>query len=293
MSDAFLGHLSGEVTTLCNCWRVSRADGVVMGFTDHDRPLAVDGTLFEPESGLSASEARKVEGLGIPTIEVAGALAADSITEADILDGRYDGAAVEALLVNWAQPSQFALTARAVVAKITRSDGRFVAELEGPARGLDAVRGRTLGRHCDARLGDARCTVNLADPAYAGAGTVVAVEGADGVTASGLAGFAPGWFAGGVISWTGGGKAGRSERVASSRHAGGLTALTYWSGTATRPQPGDTFTIVAGCDRSFATCKAKFANQLNFRGFPHLPGNDQAYSYVTEDGVFDGTPLVP
>jgi len=35
----------------------------------------------------------------------------------------------------------------------------------------------------------------------------------------------------------------------------------------------DTFTITAGCDKTFPTCKAKFANQINFRGFPHMPGN--------------------
>ena len=38
--------------------------------------------------------------------------------------------------------------------------------------------------------------------------------------------------------------------------------------------PGDTFTITAGCDKQFATCGAKFANAVNFRGFPHMPGND-------------------
>ena len=58
------------------------------------------------------------------------------------------------------------------------------------------------------------------------------------------------------------------------------------------PQAGDSFTIVAGCDKRFGTCKAKFANRENFRGFPHLPGNDSAYAYVTDGLVFDGGPVV-
>ena len=37
---------------------------------------------------------------------------------------------------------------------------------------------------------------------------------------------------------------------------------------------GQTFTITAGCDKHLDTCKAKFANTVNFRGFPHMPGND-------------------
>ena len=51
--------------------------------------------------------------------------------------------------------------------------------------------------------------------------------------------------------------------------------------------------MTAGCDKSFATCKAKFDNAVNFRGFPHLPGNDAGYNYVTDGGVFDGGAVVP
>ena len=75
------------------------------------------------------------------------------------------------------------------------------------------------------------------------------------------------------------------------------------SGTAVRlvtlePPPfavvaGDTFKVTAGCDKSFGACKAKFANTINFRGFPHLPGNDAVYTYASGEGMFDGAPLVP
>jgi uncharacterized phage protein (TIGR02218 family) len=53
------------------------------------------------------------------------------------------------------------------------------------------------------------------------------------------------------------------------------------------------FSVLAGCDKAFSTCKKKFDNALNFRGFPHLPGNDVAYSYVVEGSDFDGGPVVP
>lgn len=286
-------HLAGGVTTLCHCWRLTLADATVMGFTDHDRPLSVDGTAFAPDSGMAASEMRHAEGMSVAVADVVGALSADAITEGDILDGRYDGAVVETLLVNWAAPAEFVPLGRASIAKVTRSDGRFVAELEGMARGLAAVHGRVLGRHCDAALGDGRCKVALGQPAYKGSGTVTALDGPDGIVASGLDAYADGWFSAGSIMWTSGAKAGRSERVAASRRLTAGTALSYWPATVSRPQPGDTFDIHAGCDKSFATCKAKFANALNFRGFPHLPGNDSAYSYVNEDGEFDGAPLVP
>jgi uncharacterized phage protein (TIGR02218 family) len=51
---------------------------------------------------------------------------------------------------------------------------------------------------------------------------------------------------------------------------------------------GDGFTIRAGCDKRIATCGAKFANTANFRGFPHIPGQDTILRYATKDGGHDG-----
>lgn len=292
-SPELQAHLGRTVTTLCHCWRVRLRDGTVFGFTDHDRALTVDGDDFAPESGFTGSEARAREGLGIDTMDVEGALSSARITEVDIIDGRYDGAVVETLLVNWRAPAQFAELRRATIAKITRSDGRFVAELESFGRGLDLVRGRQVLRRCDAELGDQRCGVSLAGPAFTGAGEVVSFNGRDRVLAAGLDGYAQGWFANGLLTWTSGLGTGRSERVVDFRHEAEGTVVVIRPTQSALPQTGDTFSIAAGCDKSFATCKAKFANALNFRGFPHLPGNDSAYSYVTANGEFDGGPLVP
>uniref|UniRef100_UPI000E0CE318 baseplate hub domain-containing protein n=1 Tax=Alkalilacustris brevis TaxID=2026338 RepID=UPI000E0CE318 len=52
LDPALQAHLDAGTTTLAWCWRITRADGVSFGFTDHDRTLAFDGTEFEPESGL-------------------------------------------------------------------------------------------------------------------------------------------------------------------------------------------------------------------------------------------------
>jgi uncharacterized phage protein (TIGR02218 family) len=290
--EALAEHLAREITTACHCWRLTRTDGTITGFTDHDRPLTVDGTVFEPETGFSASEARDTLGLAVDTVDVEGALSSADISEADIAAGLYDRATVETLLVNWRQPQDFALLRKATIGKITRSDGRFVAELESQAHALDRPSGRYLTRACDAELGDARCGVLLDHPDYGGAGAVVAVETAEAVAVSGLDGFASGWFSHGTLRWMTGARAGRSERIVAHRKDGGGVTLTLRPGGGPAVA-GDAFTVKAGCDKSFATCRGKFANALNFRGFPHLPGNDAAYNYVVDGGKFDGGPVVP
>ena len=37
--------------------------------------------------------------------------------------------------------------------------------------------------------------------------------------------------------------------------------------------------MIEGCDKRFATCIARFANAVNCRGEPHLPGNDLLTRY--------------
>ena len=46
------------------------------------------------------------------------------------------------------------------------------------------------------------------------------------------------------------------------------------------------------CDKRWRTCVDAFGNGENFRGFPHLPGNDAAYGYASDGQVMDGGALV-
>jgi len=291
--EALAAHLEGAATTVCHCWRLTRRDGAVKGFTDHDRALVVAGTAFRPLTGFSASEARDTLGLAVDTVDVEGALSSDEIDEDDIAAGLYDDATVETLLVNWNEPSQFAMLRSATIGKITRRDNAFVAELKSRSHALDQIGGRLVARKCDAELGDGRCRFALGQAGFSGMGTVLAAPAAESLRVAGLDGFATGWFALGRIEWTGGALAGRVSTVTGHVKGAGGVDLTLRPAEGAAPGPGDTFVIRAGCNKAFATCKEKFSNAINFQGFPHLPGNDAAYGYVVDGDVFDGAPLVP
>lgn len=293
VSEDFRTHLGGETTTLCHCWRMTRRDGKVAGYTDHDERLNVDGTVFQPESGFSASEARDRLGLGTDTVDIDGALSSLDISDEEIAAGLFDGAGVETLLVNWSEPSQWTLLRKAVIGKIVRQDGQFTAELLSPTESLDRVNGRYIRRNCDAVLGDHRCKVALDQPGFHGHGAVVEVEGRDAVLVSGMNEAEAGWFSHGRLTWTSGANIGRTEQVLDHARRLDGVRLVLWRDRTIVSAAGDTFTVEVGCDKLFATCKAKFGNSANFRGFPHLPGNDAAYGYVTDGVVFDGAPIVP
>lgn len=90
LSPALQAHLDDGTTTLSWCWRISGADGVALGFTDHDRTLSFDGTEFEPESGFAASEIRAVSDLAVDAQGATGGLTSDRIRQTGILDGRWE-----------------------------------------------------------------------------------------------------------------------------------------------------------------------------------------------------------
>jgi uncharacterized phage protein (TIGR02218 family) len=81
-----------------------------------------------------------------------------------------------------------------------------------------------------------------------------------------------------------------------NRHRGEIEAelvrLALWQQMPEPIAEGDLFAVSAGCDKRLETCRMKFANAVNFRDFPHLPGNDfvAAYAVPGEPG-HDGRPV--
>ena len=267
-------HLERGVTTLCHCWRLLRRDGAAFGFTDHDRDLSFGGTTFAARTGLEAAEATAELGFAVGGGEVSGALVSAGITEDDLAAGFFDDASVETWLVNWADPAERLLLDVASIGEIRRADGAFVAELRGVMHRLDEERGRLYRATCAADLGDAKCGIHLDDAAFAATGAAIRTDCALGLATADLSAFAAGWFTGGKLVWLTGANAGLAVEIKAHRLADGEAELDLWQRAARPIVAGDTFRVTAGCDKRFSTCGAKFANVANFRGFPHMPGND-------------------
>jgi uncharacterized phage protein (TIGR02218 family) len=274
--------LDSGVTTLCRCWRITRRDGVVQGFTDHDEDVLLDGIVCRAGTGLTGSEATHMLGLAVGGSEISGALSDAALGEDDLAAGLYDAAAIEVWLVDWSAPHLFLLLAKGVLGEVRRDGLAFTAELRGLSHRLAEESGRLFTATCAADLGDARCGIDLNDPAFRGGGTVTALLATAAFTASGLSGFADGRFTGGRLTFDSGANAGLSVEVKTHRAIDAVVTLTLWQAM---PQPlaaDDAFTVTAGCDKRFETCVGRFSNAVNFRGFPHIPGNDFIVRYPVQ-----------
>jgi uncharacterized phage protein (TIGR02218 family) len=291
LSPAFQDHLDTGTTTLAWAWRITRTDGAIYGFTDHDADLIFAGTTFESETGLIASEIRQSADLAVDAQDAEGILTSDRINETDISDGLWDNADVEVWRVNWSNPAERALRRRGSIGQIRRGRVSFVAEV----RSLTHILGQTVGRNfqgtCDAELGDARCGIDLELSIYKGTGEVATIRDDRTFTATGLGSYSTGWFSSGFVEWTSGANAGRRTEVAVHTNDVGGVAVVLLDLPVRPVAIGDDFLIRAGCDKQIATCAAKFANVPNFRGFPTIPGQETVLRYATAAGANDGEVL--
>jgi uncharacterized phage protein (TIGR02218 family) len=277
VSPALAAELASGVTTLCRCWKAIRRDGTVFGFTDHDQDLSFAGVTFKAGSGLDASEAEHMLGLAVGGGEVAGALMAAVITEDDIATGLWDDARIETWVVDWRDVSRRILMDSGAVGDIRRQGDRFTAEVRSLAHQMDQPRGRRYTSLCDAELGDSRCRVDLSATNRRHDVTITLVNDAATFTVVAVSGSQAGDFTGGTVKTQSGTLIGT---VMSHSRAGNHDVITLWADPRQTLVAGQIIRLTVGCDKSFETCRRRFANNLNFRGFPHIPGNDFVISYA-------------
>ncbi|MDF1854911.1 DUF2163 domain-containing protein [Pseudooceanicola sp.] len=281
-------HLDTGATTLCHAWQIRRVDGVVLGFTDHDLDLNLGGVVYRADTGLSATALQQGTGLAVDNSEALGALSDAALSEADIEAGRFDAAELTAWLVNWADTDQRQLVFRATLGEIRRAGGAFHAELRGLTEALNRPLGRVYQKPCPAVLGDAACGVNLAVPGYRSERPVEVVDARLTFSFESLPGFDIGWFQRGRVELLSGEAKGLSGAIKRDRFIDGRRVIELWQPLRAAVAPGDMIRLDAGCDKRFETCRLKFNNVLNFRGFPDIPGEDWMLAYPSGDGAATG-----
>lgn len=266
-------HLQGETLTICTLWKITRSDAVVFGFTDNSRDILYSGTTYLAATGHTPSSIKTTSNLSVDNLEVQSVLDSSAITEADIQAGLWDFAQIEIMIINYLSLADGHMTLRkGWLGNIRTGRHNFIAELRGMMQPLQQSIGRVYSPACDAVLGDARCGVALAT--YTVTGTVTTATSARMFTDTARTEI-NGYFDGGLITWTSGNNATYSMEVKSSTSAG---IITLQQAMPNATAIGDAYNLSAGCDKLLATCKTKFNNVINFRGFPHVPGQDKMIS---------------
>lgn len=268
------------LTTRCQCWKITRADGTVYRFTTHDEIVTLYGEQYTPCDGLAASaidSSMTSTGNDASDVEVLGLLTDDHVSAADVADGLFDGAKFEAWRVGWGEAAEIPQRlVKGILSSSTVESASYKAQVLTPATRLSQqplLDVHTAG--CRWELGDSRCKVNL--PALEVAGAATATATLNAVSQLHRRRFqdtsrveANGYFTLGTLTWTSGANTGRSSEV--KTFTAGV--ITLWSPMPHPIQVGDAYVMVPGCNKLKDTCKTKYANYINFGGFPDVPGQD-------------------
>ncbi|TSJ64123.1 DUF2163 domain-containing protein [Starkeya sp. 3C] len=276
MSSGLAAHLDGEVTTLACLWRLERADGWVRGFTDHDQDIAYLGLNYVASTGFLPSAIKSGADLSVDNLDVDGFLDDDALKPEDLTAGRFDGARIDIMLVNWANLAQgHVLLRRGWLGEVKRADQRFSAEVRGIANRLQQTSGQLYSRLCRTDLGSAECTVDLVP--LTDTLTISAVASGDTFTVPTAR--SSGFYTFGICTFLTGANAGAATEILSQIGQ----SVTLFTPMSRLIATGDQVRLVAGCDKTIETCHSRFSNVLNFRGEPHIPGNDKVFSYPVRD----------
>lgn len=172
---ALQSRIDSRITSFAQIWRIVRTDGIVLGFTDHDRDITYDGLVYEARGEFQSKAVQTSSDLAVDNLEIHGLLSSPSITESDIIGGRYDHALVQLAQVDWKNPSTGIIKQMSgYLGKVSTSRAGFTVEVRSLLQSLQQDQGHIYNASCDANLGDARCKVDLA--AYTVAGSVVSVS---------------------------------------------------------------------------------------------------------------------
>lgn len=268
ISEALRNHLAQEVTTVATCWKLTRRDGLVLGFTSHDRDLVVDDITYVASAAFQASAITSSLGLTADNYDLEGVLNSEAITDDDILAGRYDYAEITCFMVDYTNPSAGTLHLKTGwLGEVVLSGQQFVAEVRGIADIMERTVGEYFSPTCRASLGDARCKIDLSG--YTVAGSVTDAESLFMFTDDARS-EQPGYYDYGIVTFTSGANQGVKREI-KRFNAGEFISFQPWPYAI---QVGDAYHAVAGCNKMLNTCITRFNNALNFRGEPHVPGSD-------------------
>lgn len=275
ISPALQAHLNGELTTLAELVKITRADGTTIGLTSHDADVVFDGITYKADGAFSPQTMTNAASLKEKESEMTGLLDSVLISETDLKAGLYDHARVDVYIVNWTDLSQGTVhMRRGWLGEVTVEGGKYVAELRGLRDLLKRPVGETYTPECRYDLGDGRCGVNVAALTVTGSVTSVTDESTFSDTSRAESDDA---FNYGKLTWTSGANAGLSMEVKDWNAA--THTFTLWLPMPNAIAVSDAYAVYPGCNKRFATCSGVFSNVANFGGFPHLPGVSKLLQY--------------
>lgn len=275
-SAALHDEIRQDLSRLVTCFKVTRSDGKILGFTDHSARLTISSISYEPETGgFTRSAIESDSDLSVDNLEIDGFLESQRLTEEDLRAGRYDDADIEIFLVNHQDPTGGTIVLKTGrLGEVALAEEVFSAKIHGLSDRLRQTFLDVTTPDCRVDLFSAECGVATAAFTDTGVVSVIKTQSRK-FDATMQTSRANGFHDGGLLTWKSGANAGLSKEVKDHTDSGADFQFTLFESMPSALAVGDIFEVGAGCDKRATTCRDKFSNIVNFRGEPFIPGIDK------------------
>ena len=261
--------------TIATFVKITRLDNTVLGYSDHDKEITLDTVTYTPSPALQRISMNLRNNAEVSNQEFLGTWDVD-LDEEDLKNGLYDDASIDVFRADWSGgTTDTVIIFRGTLGLIQWTDEGFRADIHSKMQQLQKQIGLIYTSKCRHKLFEQNDNTNV------GACTLAALSFQRNSTVTNNTSkiqfdsfdLSPAvdndWAANGRLIWTSGLNAG-TEYTIKSHTTGAEETFVLFLPTVFSINNGDSFTVSAGCDKTFDTCKTKFSNQVNFGGFPHI-----------------------
>lgn len=280
-SVALAAHQARETTSLTQCLRIERTDGVVVGVNMTSRSFDYLGETYSAREGVSPAAIESQADGAVQNTEVGGFLSEDFATEEEIVGGLWDNAFVTLFELNYRDLTMGDMPLMSGwLGQVSAGRTMFNAELRSLAQALQQQIGDVYQPMCRAKLGDSMCKVDIEALRVTSTLTAVTTRRTFTDTARGEA---ADWFGAGLFRVLEGPYAGMEMEV----HAFVAGVYTLALPLPFDPWVGMAYSVIPGCRKrhergglfpaGISDCRDKFNNVINFQGEPPsmFPGNNR------------------
>lgn len=270
ISVGLAADLALGVTTLANCWMLTRKDGTSFYFTDCDIPIVYDGNTYLASTGYSRTNIELNKDLDVGNLEVHGLLDSSYIKETDLRARLYDNCQVWTFIIDYENVANGPIrTPRGFIGQTKIIEESYILELRDLNDALREPVLRYIVPTCSHVFGGTRCGVDKS--LLKQSGTVDNASSKKVFTTSGMTHSSDNEFKYGIVTFTSGDNADLSMEIKSSVQS--TASIELYLNLPFTISSGDAFDIWPGCEQTVDACKA-YNNIENFGGFHFVPNTD-------------------
>jgi uncharacterized phage protein (TIGR02218 family) len=254
------------------CLEISLENNSYIRLSSADEDITFEGNLYKAADSFGLSSSEEEVSSTKSNLGLIGIIEDQQISATRINNGVFDNAIIEIFILEKDNLEASKITISKGYLSDLQIDGdSFTFDIKPISSRLKTNIINIYSPTCRAKLGDSKCAKDLTS--YRSTGSVSEVD-----TSNPRLKFSDdsraesaGYYNYGTIKFTSGDNIGKKFEIKKYK----TPEIELLLPTYEEIKIGDEYEITAGCDKRFSSCVDKFDNAINFRGEPHIPGNEK------------------